>query len=140
MRIVADTNLLISSIFWNGPPYKIILLALDKKIDIFISEFILNEVRNVLKNPKEGFCLTEQEIEDIIRVILSYVKIVKPREIKEIVMRDPKDDNILACGLTAKADFIITRDKDLLDLKEYVKIKIITPEQFLNNNLYISRF
>ena len=54
MRIVADTNILIGSIFWNGIPYKVIQQALDGKLEIYTSKAILNEVRKVLKILKKA--------------------------------------------------------------------------------------
>jgi putative PIN family toxin of toxin-antitoxin system len=131
MRIVADTNLLIASIFWSGAPYKIVQQALDGKIEIVTSKDILNEVRKVLKDPKEGFMLGEQEIDDIVNGILLYAKLIEPAIIVDVVKRDPKDNPIIACALTAKAEFIVTRDNDLLVLKEYAGINILTPEEFL---------
>ncbi len=130
MRIVADTNLLIASIFWNGAPYKIIQQALEKKIELVTSQEILKEVQKVLSDPKEGFILGEQEINDILKVILQYALLVQGQE-KVNIVRDPKDNHILSCALAAKAEYIVTRDKDILILKVFNNIKIITPEEFL---------
>ncbi|MBI4147714.1 putative toxin-antitoxin system toxin component, PIN family [Candidatus Woesearchaeota archaeon] len=130
MKIVADTNLLIASIFWSGAPYKVVLQAVDGKLKIITSQHILNEVRKVLQDPKEGFQLSEQEIDDIINGILLYAEIVNT-DARIDVVRDPKDNHIITCAMAAKAVYIITRDKDLLSLKEYAEIKIITPEEFM---------
>lgn len=130
MRIVADTNLLIASVFWNGAPYDIVQLALDNRFEIITSTPILNEVRNVLKDPKEGFELSEQEIDDIVNCILGYAMVVEP--VAEVsVVRDAKDNHIISCALAAKAEYIVTRDKDILVLKNFVGIKMIKPEDFL---------
>ena len=131
MRIVADTNLLISSVFWSGAPYKIVQKALDGKLEIITSREILNEVRKVLKDPKYRFELSEQEIDDLVDGILFYATRIEPQITVDIVKRDPKDNHIVACALAAKADHIITRDNDLLVLKEHAGIEIITPEEFL---------
>ncbi|MBI4450825.1 putative toxin-antitoxin system toxin component, PIN family [Candidatus Woesearchaeota archaeon] len=130
MRVVADTNLLIASIFWSGAPYDIVQLALDGKLEIITSQHILNEVRKVLQDPKESFQLSEQEIDDIIEGILLYAELVNS-DARLDVVRDPKDNHVIACAMAAKTDYIITRDKDLLSLKEYAEIKIVTPEEFL---------
>ncbi len=132
MRIVADANILIASIFWNGVPYQIVQHALDGKLEIFTSSTILDEVRNALREPKYRFELSEQEIEDIVQGILLFVRLVEPAQIVPVVKRDPSDDHIVACALTAKADAIVTRDGDLLDLKEHQGIKMLTPDVFLN--------
>jgi len=128
MRIVADTNVLIASIFWNGIPYKIIKHALERKCEIITSTHILNEVRDVLN---KEFNLSGQEIDDVVNGILAYAAIIEPANVIRVV-RDANDDMIISCALTAKADFIVTRDKDLLVLKEYKNIQIKTPEEFLS--------
>src|SRR3989344_6681025 len=109
MRVVADTNFLISSIFWNGAPYRIVQQALDGRLEIITSQAILNEVRKVLRDPKEDFNLEEQEMDDVIHGILAYAKVVEPGIVMRVVTRDPKDDPIIACAITAKAKFILTR-------------------------------
>lgn len=131
MRIVADTNLFIASIFWNGAPYDIVQQALEGRIEIIVSQAILNEVRKVLRDPTEKFALSEQETDDIINCILSYSHVMNPIVMVDVV-RDPKDNHIIACALAAKADCIVTRDKDLLVLKEHSRIRIMTPEEFLH--------
>lgn len=126
MRAVVDTNFFIASIFWNGAPYRLTQLALNNQFEIITSPEILTEVRTVLKR---DFKLSEQEIDDILNCIMMYVKIIEPRT-KVQVVRDSKDDMVLNVALDATAEYIITRDKDLLDIKTYQKIKIITPEEF----------
>mgnify|MGYP001570880827 FL=1 len=130
MRIVADTNLLIASVFWSGAPYEIVQEALDGKLEIITSQNILNEMRKVLKDSKDGFELSEQEVDDIISGILLYTRIVDATVDVDVV-RDPKDNHVVGCAVAAKADCIVTRDKDLLVVQEYEGIRIITPEEFL---------
>ncbi len=127
MRIVADTNVLIASIFWNGIPYEIVKHALEGKCEIITSTYILSEVRNVLD---KEFKLSIQEIDDVVNGILAYAAIIEPTSVRRVA-RDANDDMIISCALTSKADFIVTRDKDLLVLKEYKGILIKTPEEFL---------
>lgn len=134
IRIVLDTNILIASIFWSGTPYLVVQQALDKKLEIFASKAILNEVRKVLKDSEEDFQLSEQETDDIINGILLYAKIIEPKHTPKIVKQDPKDDPIIACALETNAHYIISRDKHLLTLKEHAKTKIVTPEEFLKHN------
>jgi len=130
MRIVADTNLFIASIFWSGAPCDIVQQALEGKIEIIVSQAILNKVRKVLKDPTEKFALSEQETDDIVDCIRLYAHVINPTVAVDVV-RDPKDNHIIACALAAKADCIVTRDKDLLVLKEHSRIRIMTPEEFI---------
>ena len=126
IRVVADTNMLIASIFWNGAPYRIVQLALDNKLEIITSKAILAEVRTVLK---DEFRLTEQETDDIINCIMMYAILIEPKTRVQIV-RDPKDDMLLEAALDSRAQYVITRDNDLLDIKSYKGIKIVKPEEF----------
>ena len=130
MRIVADTNVLISSIFWTGAPYKIIQKCAQRDIELITCQEILNEIRKVLKSPKEKFQLSEKETDAIVQTILFNAEIIALKTIIAIV-RDPKDNMIVSCAIDAQADYIVTRDKDLLELKEYERIRIITPEEFV---------
>ncbi|MBI3032204.1 putative toxin-antitoxin system toxin component, PIN family [Candidatus Woesearchaeota archaeon] len=130
IRIVVDTNILISSIFWNGDPYKIVQLCLDSELQIIISNEIIAETTRVLKR---DFHLEETEIHDILECIKSYATICKNIITIEKISRDPLDDHIIACATASKSDIIVTRDQDLLVLKEYFNIKIVTPEQFLQD-------
>lgn len=130
MRIVADANILIASIFWNGSPYHIVQQALDKKFEMMVSQQILDEVRRVLKEPKYRFELSDQEIDDIVKGIQLFTTMVEPVVVK-VVERDPNDDHIIGCAIAANADAVVTRDHDLLSLKEYAGIRIVAPEVFL---------
>lgn len=127
MRIVADTNVLISSLFWNGAPYRLVQAALDGKFEIVTAPSILREAQRVLKR---DFDLGAQEIDDIVICLRSFVKVVKPAKTPKAV-RDALDNHILACALGGRARYIVTRDEDLLVLKEYQGIAIVTPEEFL---------
>ncbi len=130
MRIVLDTNVLLASVFWNGTPSGIVQRAIDKKIDLLISEPILNELRKVLQDPEEKFQLTEQESDDVIAAILVFARIIQLKT-QIMITRDPNDNHVIACGIDGQADYIISRDKDLLALISYKEIKIIQPEEFL---------
>ena len=130
MKIVLDTNILLSSIFGSGAPCRLVQEALNKNFDIITSKSILNEVRKVLQDPEEKFQLSEQETDDIIAGILIFAKVV-PLKTEIAMVRDPKDNHVISCAIDGQAEYIITRDKDLLSLISYKEIKIILPEEFL---------
>jgi putative PIN family toxin of toxin-antitoxin system len=75
--------------------------------------------------------VTYDKIGGIIRDILSHSQLIIPRQVIVKKLRDFKDTKIIACALSAKADYIVTGDKDLLVLKHYHKIPILTPKAFL---------
>ncbi len=127
-KVVLDTNIFISSIFWKGNPHKVVELALDKRIQVFISIEILNELEGVLK---EKFSQEQEFIDEQITLILEYAQVINPENKVEIVKEDPDDNKIIECAMTAKAEYIITGDPHLTKLKEALGIKILKPAKFL---------
>lgn len=130
IRVVLDTNILISGLFWKGPSRKVVDLAIANKIKSITSPEILEEVEAVLYEdfPQVPY----DKIEEIVKDILSYSQLIIPQAITVKKLRDLKDAKIIACGLSAKADYIVTGDRDLLVLKKYKGIKISTPKAFLD--------
>jgi putative PIN family toxin of toxin-antitoxin system len=130
LKAVLDTNVLISSFFWKGPSRHIVDLAIANKVKSVTSPEILEEVEAVLYEdfPQVPY----DKIEGIIRDILSYSQLVIPRQVMVKKLRDLKDTKVIACGLSIKADYIVTGDKDLLVLKKYRGIRILTPKAFLD--------
>lgn len=130
IRAVLDTNILISGLFWKGPSRKVVDLAIANKIKSITSPEILEEVEAVLYEdfPQVPY----DKIEEIVKDILSYSQLIIPQAITVKKLRDLKDAKIIACGLSAKADYIVTGDRDLLVLKKYKGIKISTPKAFLD--------
>jgi putative PIN family toxin of toxin-antitoxin system len=129
-RVVLDTNVLVSALLFRGELSKIVGLWQKGKIVPVISKEIFNELRTVLGYPK--FSLTQEERDSIIEnEILPYFEIVEV--VKEVkgVCRDPEDDKFISCAISASADYIVSGDKDLLDLKHYKSTKIIKASDFL---------
>jgi putative PIN family toxin of toxin-antitoxin system len=129
-RVVLDTNVLVSALLFRGELSKIVGLWQKGKIVPVISKETFNELRTVLGYPK--FSLTQEERDSIIEnEILPYFEIVEV--VKEVkgVCRDPEDDKFISCALSASADWIVSGDKDLFDLKQYKSAKIIKASDFL---------
>ena len=129
VRVVVDTNILISSIFWSGNPYSIIQKGIEQEILIFTSEDILQELKNVLER---DFEVSSTEIEDIISGFTLFLHRVEPTEKIDFVKDDPKDDIILECAVESKSHYIVSGDKHLLKLGEFRGVKIISARQFLD--------
>ncbi|HUS88390.1 MAG TPA: putative toxin-antitoxin system toxin component, PIN family [Desulfosporosinus sp.] len=129
MRVVLDTNVLISAIVFGGNPRKLLEAILRGEPKLFLCDYILNELIGVLLRPKFDFP------PDVIRSIISELNaisyVVTPtvriRKIKE----DPADNKILECALEANADYIISGDSHLLNQKVYRNVKVITPAEYL---------
>lgn len=128
IRVVLDTNVIISAIFWRGSPYRVMKKALQRDFILVISPDILEEVSERLKHK---FNLPREEIEILMNILLSYSDIVEPTTKVDVVKADENDNKIIECAIDGKADFIVTGDHHLLELKSYKSIKIITPAEFL---------
>jgi len=131
MKIVSDTNMLISGIFWDGNESEIIKRCIVGELTNFVSPDTLIELERVLSYNKFG--LTPDEIEDQMKNVLSYSSVVNPKIHVSVVERDTSDNIFLECALTAGADFIISGDVHLLEIQEYGGIKILNASTFLRS-------
>jgi uncharacterized protein len=128
MKIVLDTNLLVSGIFWRGTPSKILDLWTQDKITFCVSEDILDEYLEVIQRlqkkygtPKDVNWYTLVQEKTIIFMVDS------TREYS----RDPDDDKFIHCALASKAIYIVSGDQDLLVLEKVDNVDIITASEFL---------
>jgi putative PIN family toxin of toxin-antitoxin system len=135
--IVIDTNILVSSILTpEGNPAKILKLVLEGKLNLIISPDILKETRQVFNYPKlaklmEKNNITRQEVYVFLEK-MSRVALITPGKLElNAIPKDPADNKIIACALEGDADFIISGDHHLTDLKIFQGIKIIDPAAFL---------
>ncbi len=131
MRAVIDTNVFVSS-FFGGNPRKIIDLWKNDKLTLCLSNAVLDEYINVLR--RIGL-KDEAELEELILLFSSGFNLLfttKTPKVK-IIRNDPDDDKFIECAMALKADVIITGDREVLSIKEYRGIKIMTPLQFLEN-------
>ncbi len=127
MRVVFDTNVLLSSTLWDGSvAQKLVFKLIKHDVKIFASENILSEYKKVLKR---DFEYSDEKILGIVEKLLLFLNLVTPVEKVDVIKEDPDDNKIIDCALASSSDCIITYDKHLLNLKSYGKVKIITPEE-----------
>lgn len=126
-RVVLDTNIFVSALVFGGIPEKVLRLVLSKKAVAVISPIILNEIYRVIN---EKFPLSSSDFLLLEKQIHRQFIIVQPL-IQLNVARDKDDDRIIEAAVSGKCQYIITGDKDLLDLVEYKGIKILTASAFL---------
>lgn len=128
VKVTLDTNIIISGIGFGGKPRKILHLILDKKIKAVTSSILLAELEDVIdkKFPKlaSSFVLISKQIK-------GKFKIVKPKK-SLLIARDEDDNRVLEAAIEGECSHIITGDRDLLDLKIFKNIKIVTPDTFLS--------
>ncbi|MBS3099286.1 putative toxin-antitoxin system toxin component, PIN family [Candidatus Pacearchaeota archaeon] len=131
MRIVADTNIFISGIFWEGNfSSKVISLWRNRKIDLISSVPIIEELVSNLKGFK--IKMDEETVQEWENMILENAVLVEPEEKIDIVKDDSDDNKFIEAAVTGKASYIVTQDNHLLKIKEFRGIKILTPKEFLN--------
>ena len=126
---VLDSNIYISSVFWNSAPYIIVKKAINQEFSAYISSHIIYEIRKVLAR---DFDLQKQEIDDIVDALQQFTSFVEPKEKIVEIREDPDDDKILECAVACKAKYIVSYNNHLLKLKVFRGIKILTPKQFLD--------
>lgn len=127
MKIVIDTNGLISGIFFGGFPRKVLVSVVERQITACASTEIIDEYQEVIQemvDRKQGSIKI-----DILTPLLNALEIIEP--VSEIeASRDPDDDKFIECAKDARALYIVSGDKDLLVLEHYEDIKIITAKEF----------
>ena len=127
MKAVFDTNVLVAAFVTEGVCAKLLGRARRKQLDLVISLFILKEFENVLL---KKFSASKEHMRAAAKLISEVAQMVNPAPKISGVCRDSDDDQILACALSVKADYLVTGDLDLLELKEFHGIRILTPGAF----------
>lgn len=132
MRVVADTNTVVSAFLWGGPPKAVLDAAREQRIQLFTSPALLAELEEVLGRLKfaERLARIESTPATLLRQYRALIGIVRPTVIPR-ASRDPDDDQVLACALAADAELIVSRDKDLLTLSPFEGIPILTAHEAL---------
>ena len=129
IKVVFDTNILLSASMWHGNPYKLVQKVQNKELELYISSDILIELERALSLPKFG--LAEKEIANFLDYFVDISNLVYPIEDINAVKTDPSDNAIIECAIEAKADYIVSGDRDLLNLKEFRGIKIIKARELI---------
>lgn len=129
VKVILDTNILISALGFGGKPREIFKLVLDKKIKAISSYILLAEFDDVIS---KKFPKLTSELNRIQKQFKKNIKIVKPNHSVHILQDEP-DNRVLEAALEGNCEYIITGDNDLLDLKTYKNITILKPDDFLSN-------
>ena len=132
IKVVVDTNVVISAILFGGIPGELISFWKSDRIRPLASREVIDKYIKVLTYPK--FELSEAEINYILySEILPYFDIILIKARPVIIRNDPSDDKFIHCAKAGKTGIIITGDQHLLKLKTYQKIKMLTPVEFLTH-------
>lgn len=126
MRVILDSNVLIAAVAGRGLCESLLELCLEEH-DLIVSEELLGEVhRNLVKRVR----LPEAVALDFCRLLRSNAILVKPTDVPPDACRDPKDIYLLGLSQSAKAEVLVTGDKDLLQSGWGGATTIVTPRQF----------
>jgi len=127
MEAVFDTNVLVAAFVTEGVCAKLLGRARRKQLDLVISPFILKEFENVLL---KKLIASREQIRTATKLISEAAQVVSPASMVSGICRDPDDDQILSCAFSTEADYLVTGEMDLLELKEFLGIRILTPGAF----------
>jgi len=129
LKVVLDTNILVSAWLWEGNESKIVELIENGLVIGYTSPLLIREFEKVMNYPK--FRLSEEEIASATGYYQIILRTIEPKTMVNIIRDDPEDNRVLDCALSAKANAIITGDKHLLALGRFKNIKILTSTEFL---------
>lgn len=133
MRVVADTNVVVSGLLWRSIPRRILDAARAGDIDLFTTAILLAELEDVLNREKFAarFASTGLAPRDLVFGYAALAFIVEPSEIEPVILDDPDDDAVLACAVAAHSGVIVSGDSHLLKLKQYQDIRIVAAAELL---------
>jgi len=124
-----DANIFISSFFWGGNPRTIVERVIAGMDELFLSKEILDEIEDVIGRPK--FHMEKDKIPYYMNAIEGLGNKITPGKQIEHGSRDKSDNKYIECGIAANADYIISGDTHLLEMKGYDKIKIVSAGNYL---------
>ncbi len=132
MRLVADTNVVVSGLLWLGNPGHLLEAAAFGRVTLYTSPVLLAELSATLNTPKliRPIARSGLTLDDLLGRYLNVAIVVQPVAVPRVVPDDVDDDQVLACALAANAELIVSGDKHLLSLgSQYQGIPIVTPAQ-----------
>lgn len=130
MKVVLDTNVFISGVFFSGPPYQILKAWRDGKIQLVLSESILEEYLRVAEVLSERF--PQIQLGPILELLTVEAEFTFAFNLPKPVCTDPDDDKFIECAIAGKAEAIISGDKHLLKASGYHGLEVMTPRKFVD--------
>lgn len=125
MKIVLDTNVLVSGIFWQGVPNKILEFWARSYFDVIATEKIILEYYSVIREIDN-----HRHLSDSWQLFIAENAIIVKDSTLIKLCRDPKDDMFINCALAGNADYIVSGDNDLLSLEIVLNKRIVSPSKF----------
>jgi len=133
LKVVMDTNVFVSGVFFSGPPYEILKAWQEGEFELVVSQEILDEYRRV------GEILSEEhpqvDLNPILTFVIEHAKVYQPVELDQPICEDPDDDKFFACALASGSKVIVSGDKHLLKVSGYEGIEVLKPREFVDRYL-----
>jgi uncharacterized protein len=134
VRIVLDTNVVLSALLWRGTPYVLLeAIRIHPTIRLFTSATLLRELAEVLTRPMPGrrLALIGKSSREVLTDYVDAVDLVSPVSPPPAVSADADDDHVIAAAVAAQADLLVSGDRDLLALGSHAGIHIVAPAEAL---------
>jgi putative PIN family toxin of toxin-antitoxin system len=133
MNVILDTNVVVSGIFFKGPPFEILTAWKKNKFSLVTTHEILDEYKIVVETLAEQFAGID--VTEILEIITLNSHISFSVALPNKVCADPEDDKFIAAALASKTKLIVSGDKHLLNVSGYAGIDVIKPGDFLRTYL-----
>ena len=128
MRVVLDTNVFVSGVFFGGPPGRVLAAWRDGRIEVVVSREIIEEYVRV--GERLSARLPGVDLEPALDLVSVSATLITAPPLPEPVCQDHDDDKFLACAVAAKAEYVISGDRDLLATSPYGSVVVIRPRVF----------
>jgi putative PIN family toxin of toxin-antitoxin system len=133
VRTIIDTNVLVSGFLWRNAPHALLELVRSGELTLVISPALLAELADVISRPKFDSILVRSNTsrESTLDALRRLAEVVEAPPLPQPVCRDPDDDEVLAAAIAGQVDLIVSGDNDLLCLKQFQNIPILSPAETL---------
>ena len=133
MKVVVDTNVLISGLFFGGVPGRILDAWRQGRLELVVSPTILEEYREVaarLAADHPGVSVGR-----FLRLVADHATLVEAPPLPRPVSADPDDDKFLACGVAAECEVVVSGDRHLTNVEQHRGVRVMTPREFADEAL-----
>ena len=137
MKVILDTNVFLSGIFFSGPPYTILDAWRKGRLELIVSAEILHEYRRV--GDELGLSFPQVDAGPAFELLAVNAHVVAVPPLSRQVCTDPDDDKFLACAIASGTKLIASGDKALLRTSGYQGVEVVTPRAFVERHLVSRR-
>lgn len=128
IHAVPDTNVWVGGVHWRGNAYRVIRRGEVGEYVVFTSHMLLFELMGVLRRV---FAFSDDVAYEWYVRIHHFAEVIKPNISLSVITRDPDDNRVIECAVDGRCEYVVSRDRDLLDLERYDEIEIVDVERFL---------